>query len=89
MAQQQSQWGTELRIWSETTEGNVKPSAGHTMDRIAEAIGKVNNIHTVFAFYDIETGKRLRKYGPFGDATPELMKIADVDLGLEEEEKSA
>ena len=79
----------EMRLLLETDHGNYNPSLKHAMDEIAKVLGRVNNVHVEFAFYDVETGKRIRKYGPFGDATPALTQLALVELSDVVEESVA
>jgi hypothetical protein len=76
----------ECRLLIEAYDGNAKTSLYHAMDEIAKVVGRINNVHTAFAFYDPATGKRIRRYGPFGDATPALIRTSDEVLGEEVED---
>jgi hypothetical protein len=75
----------EMRLVWETEHGNFVRSDLHIMDEIAKVLGKVNGIHVAFAFFDVQTGKRLRSYGPFGDASPELKKLIEIELAETED----
>ena len=75
----------EMRLVFETEPGNYNRTSDHIMDEIAKILGKVNNVHVAFAFFDVNTGRRLRTYGPFGVATSEMKKVTDVELADAEE----
>lgn len=74
----------ECRLLIEAYDGNSKTSLFHAMDEIAKVVGRINNVHTAFAFFDPTTGKRIRRYGPFGDASPAMVRISDEVLSDEE-----
>lgn len=82
MAQRQAV--REMRLVFETESGRqFVMSDNHMMDRIGEALAKVNNVHIAFAFYDTETGVRLRKV-ELSPCSPEMKKLIDLELNEEE-----
>lgn len=85
MAQQQKIAVVEMRLVLETDFGNSKPSINHAMDEISKVLGRMNNVHVAFAFYDVETGKRLRTYGPFGASTTSMKQVMAVELSDSED----
>jgi hypothetical protein len=70
----------EMRLLIEADHNNARASLNHAMDEISKVLGRINNVHVVFAFYDADNGKLLRKYGPFGDATTDLVAAAEVEF---------
>lgn len=84
MAQRQA--AREMRIvWEAESGVSFNHLDFQIMDDIAKTIGRVRGIHVAFAFFDVATGKRIRSYGPFGPASPELQKLAATELAETED----
>ena len=79
MAQRQA--AREMRfVWEAENGGSFNHLDFQIMDDIAKTIGRVRGIHIAFAFFDVNTGRRIRSYGPFGPASEELQKLIDSEL---------
>lgn len=82
---QQRQATREMRLVWESEPGAFRGSDLHIMDEIAKVLGKVSHVHVAFAFFDAQTGKRLRQYGPFGEASPAMLKLVETELAEAQE----
>jgi hypothetical protein len=72
-------------VWEAENGGSFNHLDFQMMDDIAKALGRVRGVHIAFAFFDVSTGRRIRSYGPFGPASPELQKLIDVELAENED----
>lgn len=72
----------EIRLVFETDNGNFTRTDIHMMDRITEALAKVQNVN-IFAAFFAEDGRR-KRYVELTPASDAMKKVASVELGSDE-----
>jgi uncharacterized protein YkuJ len=76
------QWVREMRLVAETPDHNFTRSDIHMIDRICEALGKVQNVKIGVAFFD-ENGNRIRKV-EFHEGSETFKLMVEEELGTDD-----